>query len=786
MPIYAVPPEKLRRVCTPTHFDFETTAEVEFSGSIIGQPRGTRAIEFGIGIQSQGYNMYILGATGTGRATAIREFLRDKTRTRPVPNDWVYVNNFDVSHQPHALKLPAGQAHQFQTNINSLLDCIKDELPTAFDAETYRDSLFAFDQEFLQKQEALFDGIQNEASQHGLALVNTSSGPALAPADEAQELTEAQSQILQTLNDKLDDALYELRNIDAEIRARVRGLNHAVAAKAIEHHFVYWRRIYASQPDIITYLNALHDDVLDHLGDFMAAEEGDDSFESDLRRYQVNVLVDNRKIEGAPVVVERNPTYYNLIGRSEYEMHLGVMTTHFINLKAGSLHRANGGYLVISARDLLRDSSAWEALKRAIKAEEIRLQPPDAGLTGQALAKSLDPEPIPLNVKIILLGSPDLYYALLEQDEDFSTLFKVKADFDSMMPRDDEREQDYARFLAYRCQDEGLRHFSRLAVEKIVEFGSWLAEDQYKLSTRFGAVADLAREANYWAEHNDHPVIQAEDVQRALHERAYRSNRLEEQTHEQITEGTVFIATDGAVVGQVNALSVIDLGDHAFGQPGRITAKTYMGDNGVVNIDRETDMAGPLHNKGLMTLIGYLGDKYAQDQPLSFSASLTFEQSYSGIDGDSASAAELFVLLSSLSRYPIKQGVAVTGSINQKGEVQPVGGATEKVEGFFDICKARGLTGEQGVVIPASNIRHLMVREDVVEAVRVGQFHVWAMSTVDEGLEVVMGVPAGEPREPGELDDDHTYPLGTIHHAAKKRLYELAAHLKSFNKDEEE
>lgn len=779
MPAHAVPPEKLRRVCTPNHFDFETTAEVEFTGSIIGQPRGTRAIEFGIGIQSPGYNIYVLGATGTGRATAIREFLRDKTRTRPVPTDWVYVNNFATPHQPHAIALPAGQATEFQENINELLDCVKDELPNAFDAESYRESLFAFDQEFTDKQEQLFNTILSQANEHGLTIVNTSSGPTIGLEDEAQELTEEQAKALPALNDKLDDALYELRNIDAEIRARVRGLNHAVAAKAIEHHFVYWRRIYANQPEIVAYLNDIHDDVLDHLGDFMSADD-EEGYEYELRRYQVNVLVDNSDIEGAPVVVERNPTYYNLIGRIEYEMHLGAMNTHFTNLKAGSLHRANGGYLVISARDLLRDISAWEALKRAIKAEEIRLQPPDAGMNNQPLAKSLDPEPIPLNVKIILLGSPSLYYNLFDREEDFGSLFKVKADFDSVMPRDDEREQDYARFLAYRCQDEGLRHFSRGAVEKIVEFGSWLADDQYKLSTRFGEIADLAREANYWAERNEHEVIQAEDVQTALRERIYRSNRIEVQTREEITEGSVLMETSGEAVGQIKGLSVIDLGDHAFGQPGRITARTYMGDNGVVNIERETDMAGPIHNKGLLTLVGYLGGKYAQDQPLSFSASLTFEQSYIGVDGDSASAAELFVLLSSLSRYPIKQGIAVTGSINQKGEIQPVGGVTEKIEGFFDVCKADGLTGEQGVVIPTANIRHLMLREDVVEAVETGKFTIWAIGTVDEGLELVMGIPAGE------LDNQNNYPLGTIHHATKKRLYELAAHLKTFNKDEEE
>ena len=789
MPIQAIPPEQLRRTCRVNHFAFESTAELETISSIIGQPRGTQAIEFGIGIQSHGYNMYVLGDMGTGRTTAIKRFLEEKTRTRPVPPDWVYVNNFGVPHQPRAISLPPGQGAAFQSAIATLLACLEEDLPKAFDTDAYREAGDTLMARFNTRQDAIFNALQMRAAQANFALVSSPSGPMIAPVAEGKvmspeafaelplEQREAMLAQQEGLNDELDDALRELRLLESEMREQLTALNRQVADGAIDHHFAHWRKVYETQAEVLTYLAELRQDVLDHLDDFTPQEpaEGREPVEIDLSRYEVNLLVDHSRTEGAPVVVEPNPTYHNLIGRVEYDIRFGVMTTHFTNLKAGSLHRANGGYLVINARDLLRQPAAWEALKRAIKGAEIRLQSPDMLDGAQMLAKSLDPEPIPLAVKIILLGSPDLYYALYDEDEEFGELFKVKADFDSEMPRDDQHEYEYALFIANRCREEGLLHFDRAAVEKVVEYGARLAEHQDRLSTRFGEIADLVREASYWATKKEQTLVTAEDVRHALEERIYRSNRLESRVQENIRDGLVLLATEGAVVGQVNGLSVLDMGDYAFGQPGRITARTYMGESGVINIEREVELAGPIHNKGLLTLVGYLGGKYAQNYPLSLSASLTFEQNYGGIDGDSASAAELLALISRLSGLPLKQSIAVTGSVNQRGEIQPVGGLSEKVEGFFDVCQSRGLTGEQGVLVPAANVRHLMLREGVVAAVAAGRFHLWTMTTIDDGIELLTGIPAGV------QDSDGAFPEGTVHHAAQATLYRLAKELKKFS-----
>jgi predicted ATP-dependent protease len=790
-------PEQIRRVCDPHHFDFETTADVETISSIIGQPRGTRAIEFGITMTSHGYNIYVLGETGTGRTTAIRRFLEERATKQPQPSDWVYVHNFSVPHRPRAIQLPAGHGAAFKNDMASLLNSLSVELPKAFESEAYQKTVDQIRDDFQNQQDEMLNNLRLEAAKKNFALLPTASGLVMALTENGKVIPQEQFQMLplderqvilkqqQELNETLDNVLGDLRQLDSAIRAQITQLNREVASTAIEHHFQHWQQVYQDNENILLYLTEMRENVLDHLEDFTPDEQSEEQEpkQPDLHRYGVNLLVDNSQTNGAPVIVEPNPTYVNLIGRIEYETQYGVMVTHFMNLKAGSLHQANGGYLIINARDILRHQASWEALKRAIVGSEIRLQSPDSMDGQQMLAKSLDPQPIPLTVKIILLGSPNLYYALFEEEEQFGELFKVKADFDSVMPRDHEHEYEYARFVANRCHEEGLRHFDRLAVEKIVEYGSRLSGHQNKLSTRFGDIADLIREANYWAGHHQREVITTHDVLQALQERRYRANLVEEHLQEQIYEGTVFIDTRGAIVGQANGLSVLDIGDYAFGQPTRVSARAYMGEEGVVNIEREVEMAGPIHNKGLMILTGYLGGKYAQKQPLSLSASLTFEQNYGHIDGDSASSTELYALLSSLSNIPIKQGIAVTGAVNQRGKIQPIGGATEKIEGFFDICNSHGLTGEQGVLIPASNIQHLMVREDVVEAVANDRFHIWAVQSVDEGIELLTGVPAGEANEAGD------YPEGTIHHAVQARLWSLAHELKSFgevSKDEEE
>ncbi|MBK7176504.1 MAG: AAA family ATPase [Chloroflexi bacterium] len=789
MPVQPLTPEKLRHTVDPNLFTFETTAELPPSTHIIGQPRGTHAIEFGIGIQSQGYNIYILGPMGTGRATAIERFLQDRTATQPPPADWIYVHNFSLPHQPRAIELPAGQGSVFQARMAALIARISEDLPTAFETETYKDAIQAARNAFDAQQDALLMALQEKATAQGFGLIKTASGVTIAPVRHGQQLTPTELQnmslaeqqelenLLESLSEELEETLYQVYQLETGMRQQIQEIDRTVAEAAVQHHFAELHETYQAHPEVLLYLDEVHQDVLDQIDDF--APQLDSEEEINLRRYEVNLVVDNSKTDGAPVIVEQNPTYNTLFGRLEYEMESGVVFTHFTNIKAGSLHRANGGYLIMQATDLLKNPEAWEALKRALRGQEIQIVPYATMDDTRVLAKSLMPEPIPLQVKIILMGSMDVYYLMYQQDEDFSDLFKVRADFDSTMLRNLDNMQEYAHFVATRCHEEKLRHFDRTAVAKVIEFGSRLVSQQAKLSTRFGAVADLIREASYWAGVNGRIVVTGADVQQTLNERIYRSNRVEEIIQEEILEGILFIATRGAVVGQVNGLSVMDIGDYSFGQPGRITARTFMGEGGVIHIERETEMSGPIHEKGVLTLNGYLGGTYAQQQPLSLTASLTFEQNYVGIEGDSASSTELYALLSSLSEIPIKQGIGVTGSVNQRGEVQPIGGVNEKIEGFFRVCCACGLDGEQGVIVPASNVDSLMVHEDVVTAVAQGKFHVWPVRTIDEGIELLTGIPAGE------LDADGLYPEGTVHYAVQNRLLELAEDLKTFGNGEE-
>ena len=785
-------PDKLRQICHPETFTFKSTAELQAETQIIGQPRGTRSIAFGIGITSHGYNIYALGANGTGRATAIEHFLYEQTRSLPVPSDWIYVHNFAIPHQPRAIELPAGKGTQFKARMSRLIADLRQDLPQAFDTDSYRETITAVQSEFEQARSTLLQALQQEAAAANFGLVQTASGFAIVPIQNGQQMSPEQVQQLplearqemeqqaQKLTAELEEVAYRIHELELKARQTMKQIDRDVAQTAVQHHFDDLKTAYASDEEMCVYLTEVHADVLNQIDDFTSPVDMDSPEEIDLSRYEVNVLVNNAETKGAPVIVEANPTYTNLFGRLEYEMRDGLLTTHFTNIKWGSLHRANGGYLILNAHDLLKHGDAWEALKRAIKAEKILMQPTGMMSNGQVLAKTLDPEPIPLRVKIIMTGSVGLYYGLFEQDEDFQMLFKVRADFDSVMPRDGDAELAYANFIASRCHQEGLRHFDATAVAKVVEFGSRLAEDKRKLSTLFGMIADLVRESSYWAGVNGRNDVTADDVQQALTERTERANQLEEHIFEQFLDETIFIATDGSVVGQVNGLSVIDTGDYSFGQPGRITARTFMGDDGVIHIERETEMAGPIHEKGVLTLNGYLGGTYAQHQPLSLTASLTFEQNYGGIDGDSASSTELYALLSSLSEIPIKQSLAVTGSVNQRGEIQPIGGVNEKIEGFFRLCEARGLTGNQGVLIPASNIDNLMLHERVVTAVADGKFHIWPVKTLNEGIELLMGLPAGERQKDG------SYPEGTVHQAVQARLLQLAEDLNKFGEDDEE
>jgi lon-related putative ATP-dependent protease len=777
----ALTPDKLRRSCDAQSLNIKTTADVDGGTRIIGQPRGVKAIVFGIKMKSPGYNIYVLGESGTGRTTAIQQFVEEQAGNDPVPSDWIYVNNFQEPHKPLAIQLPAGEGGRLRDSLSQLIRELRVQIARAFDNEAFRDAELEVHHELESKRDQVFDALQEKAEAMNAVVVSTAEGfrilpgkdgEPLQPQELAQLTKEQQAAWKETyheLEHELNEAVHQARKLELQAQDDLDDLKRRVAGSVVGVAVEELKESFASFGKVIDYLGQLHQDILDNVDLFREKDEERDEQgrktlppSEEFRRYQVNVLVDHSTSKSAPVVVEYNPAVPNLLGRVEHEASYGgAIVTDFNLIRAGMLHLANGGYLVLRARDLFTEPGAWEALKRALVERAVR--PDDPVTSSGALARSLVPEAILLDIKVILVGPPDLYYELHATDEDFQTIFKVMADFDETVPRTAENELEYARFIARRSREEGLLHLERAAVSRVIEYGSRLAGTQNKLSTRFGYIADLVRESDYWARDAGRETVTVDDVEHAIDHGEYLRNRIETSMREQLMEGKQLVATDGAIVGQINGLAVSQIGDHSFGHPSRVTTRTYVGKEGVIQIDREVELAGAIHNKGVMTLVGYLGGQYASDQPLSLSAQITFEQNYGGIEGDSASSTELYALLSSLSGTPIKQAIAVTGSVNQLGMIQAIGGVTEKVEGWFSVCKERGLTGEQGVVIPASNADDLMLRVAVVEAVAAGTFQIWAVETVDEGIEILTGVPAAK-----------------IHAAVKSRLKSLAEILEQY------
>ncbi len=805
MPIKKLSARQVRRTCSPSRFKFETTAELPLANHIFGQPRATRAIDFGIDIDGPGFNIFVLGPGGSGRATTIERFLADKAARGKVPDDWVYVHNFVDPYKPRAMRLPPGRATTLRQDTQSLIGRLETDVPRAFESEEYQQARVRIARELDEKQQAAYHELEAAAAQHNFAIVRTPGGLLIAPlidgkpapiealADLPPEQRQQMERAGMELQATLADSVRKVRGYEKQSQEAVTELDRQVAANVTGHlvHALI-ERYQADCPEAVEYLEEVRHDIIDHIGDFnpdqrQPAQPPDASAapSASLRaglstspirepqlhtRYQVNVLVDHAHTRGAPVVTERNPTFMNLIGRIERDVRFGGTVMDFTMLRAGALHRANGGYLVLRAKDVLNDPNGWAALKRALDSGAVQID--DPGTQFQMFStRTLEPEPIPLDIKVILLGSPGLYYLLYNTDEDFQKLFKVKADFAPEMDRTRDNEHAYALFVRSRCEEENLRPFDRSAVTQIVEYGSWLAEDQDRLSTRFGDVANVIREASYWAGKAGRDVVTADDVRTAIDEARQRANQNEQQARRLIVDGTINVATDGSAVGQANGLAVHTIGDHAFGLPTRISARSYLGRSGVVNIEREVKMSGRVHDKGVLILQGYLGGQYAVERPLTLSASLGFEQSYNDVEGDSASSAELYALLSSLSGLPIRQDIAVTGSVDQQGRAQAIGAVTHKVEGFFDVCQAHGLTGRQGVMIPAANVKNLMLREDVVDAIDKGRFHVWAVSTIDEGIELLTGVKAGKRGAKGK------FPADSVHGRVEARLKEIAERL---------
>jgi lon-related putative ATP-dependent protease len=779
--------------CDPMQFTFETTADLEDLTEVIGQRRAVEAVRFGIGIRRDGFNLFALGPEETGKYGVVRHHLERQAATQPPPSDWCYVNNFVESHKPYALRLPPGGGPALRRDMERLIEELRTAIPETFESENYRARRQEIEEEFRERQEKAFAEIQRQAQERGLALMRTPMGLAFAPMrggqvispedfqklpPEEQERAQANVAMLQ---EELQKSLVQMPQWERERRAKVKELDQETGIYAVGHLIDELRRKYHDLSEVIEYLTRVQQDVIENLDEFRGvtaappappAEGGpprvlSPTGPSFFRRYQVNVMVDHGNTTGAPVIYEDHPTVQNLMGRIEHMAQMGALVTDFNLIKAGALHRANGGYLILEARKVLLQPFAWEELKRALSSQEIHIE-----ALGQMLSLvstvSLEPEPIPLDVKVVLLGERLLYYALSQVDPDFGELFKVAADFEDQMDRSSENHLLYARMIATTVRQEGLRPFDRQAMARVIEQSARLAGDAERLSTHVRSITDLLREADYWAGEAQHRVVNATDVQRAIDAQIYRSDRLREHIQEEIQRGTILIDTQGAKVGQVNGLSVIALGQFAFGRPSRITARVRLGRGEVVDIEREVALGGPIHSKGVLILSAYLGARYAMDRPLSLSASLVFEQSYSGVEGDSASSAELYALLSALAELPIKQGLAVTGSVNQYGQVQAIGGVNEKIEGFFDICRAQGLTGDQGVLIPASNVKHLMLRHDIVAAVAGGQFHVYAVETIDQGIELLTGVPAGE------RDDRGEFPADSVNQRVDARLRTLS------------
>ncbi|OGQ01308.1 MAG: ATP-dependent protease [Deltaproteobacteria bacterium RBG_19FT_COMBO_46_12] len=802
-----VPIEKLRWRCDPDALSFNTTESIHPCDEIIGQNRALEAIRLGLDIHSIGYNIFVTGLAGTGRFTTIKCVLQEVDVKGKIPNDLCYVNNFKNTDMPHMISLPAGQGNAFKKEMETLIETLKKKIPLMFENENYLNKKKEVVEKFRNKQAEMFREFEKKVNKDGFALVQIQMGPYSRPGifplvegnpvniDQLETMVEEDKFSREELGkikekqagliNELEDIFKETRKAEKQIKEELTSLDNEVISPAIKDSISDIKEKF-NYEKVQQYLDEVQEDILANPGRFREKEETPpplpglmmpqmvDSFSE----YQVNVLVDNSETKGAPIIVETTPNYRNLFGTIERVVErTGIWKTDFLHIKAGSFLRANGGYLIFNALDALMETWVWPTLKRTLKNQVIEIQTYDPLYFFSTSA--LKPEPIECNTKVIMIGDTHIYYLLYSLDDDFKKIFKIKADFDSVMNKDDEKIQQYASFIRKICDEEKLKPFDKTGIAAVVEYGVRITGRQKKLSTRFHLIADLLKEANYWAEKDASDMVTEKHVDKANEKRVYRVNLIEEKIQEMIDDGTILIDSDGMVVGQVNGLSVYNLGDHMFGKPSRITVKTSMGKAGIINIEREAEMSGPTHNKGVYILAGYLRGKYAQDKPITMSASICFEQSYGGVDGDSASSTEIYALLSSLSGLPLRQDIAVTGSVNQKGEIQPIGGVNEKIEGFFDVCKVKGLTGKQGVMIPHLNIDDLMLRKEVVAAVKEGKFRIYSVQTIDQGIGILTGMEAGERQDEGRFQE------GTVNDLVDKKLRELVTKIREFEGGEE-
>ena len=782
-------------MCNPDQFNFASTAELPDVEKIIGQERAIGAIQFGIGIDHEGFNLFALGPNGTGKLTAVLQYLNSKAATEPTPSDWCYIYNFDQPHRPLALSVPAGLGMTLSADVQALVADLRTVIQSAFTSEEYQAQRETVEEEFKQREIETLETLKSQAAEVEIALIRTPTGFAFAPIkdkdvispDEFLKLSpDKQREIeshVQDMQEKLLGIMRQLPQWQRELQQRLKSLNNEVAEVTIRPLFDELHGKYKDLETVRQYLTAVQQDVIQNASAFFESDDtlqtaspGEEPFESRQRpftRYEVNVIINHGQTQGAPVVYEDRPTYNNLIGRTEHISQMGTLLTDFTLIKPGVLHKANGGYLILDVLKLLTQPYAWEGLKYALRAQEIRIESL-AQMYSAISTVSLEPEPIPLDVKVVLMGDRRLYYLLYEYDPDFAELFKVAADFEDDMIRTQENNLAYAQLIATLARKENLKHFSKDAVAAVIEQSARLSGEADRLSTHMQSISDLLREASYWAAETNQELITAVEVKKALEAQIYRQSRIHERMQNAILRQTILIDTSGAVVGQINGLAVYSLGNYHFGKPSRITARVRLGKGEVIDIERQVELGGPIHSKGVLILSNFLGARYAAERPLSLSASLVFEQSYSGVEGDSASSAELYALLSALAEVPIKQSLAVTGSVNQQGQVQAIGGVNEKIEGFFDLCRATELTGAQGVLIPQANVKHLMLREDVVEAVANGRFHIYAVENIDQGIEILTGMAAGQ------ADGTGSYPETSINGRVVARLEKFAQTQRDF------
>ncbi len=775
---YKIPISKLDFSFDASELDFKTTDELSpIDKEIIGQDRAADSIEFGMKVQKNGYNIFMAGESGTGKSSYAENMAKEKSEEMEQPKDILYVFNFSEKEKPRVIKVPAGMGSDLQSDMEKIIDELKEEIPRAFEGEEYDKERKEIINQYQPKSNKIMKEFEESAKERGFMLQNTAQGLVPVPVDENgeplsredfQNMDEEEREEVrnksQEIQNEISQVMREIRSIKEEAQEELSALEKKIGLSVVQPIICHLEDKYDESEEVVEYLQEVQEDIVDNIDRFKNGEEEQknpflqmqkDEDGSFFTRYEINLFVNNKKTEGAPVIYEKNPTYYNLFGKIEGRSQFGAITTNFTMIKSGSLHRADGGFLIVHAKDILKNPYCWDTLKRALINEEITVENIGEQYRSVPII-TLKPEEIDLDVKVVMIGTPYLYYLLYNFDEEFSELFKIKADFDTEMERDSGNIDKYADFIASVINRYDIKDFKADAIAAMIDYSSRLTGDREKLSTKFNEIIEILVEADAWSE-EDEEEVSADSVKKAIKEKEKRSNLPEEKIQEQIDREHLLLDVSGKEVGQINGLSVYQAGNYTFGRPARITARTYLGKEGVINIEREAKMSGRIHSKGVMILTGYLGGKYAQETPLSLTASIAFEQSYGGVDGDSATCAEVVALLSSLAEIPLRQDIAITGSMNQKGVVQPIGGVNEKIEGFFKVCKSKGLNGEQGVIIPHRNLDNLMLDEEIIEAVKDDKFNLYSIEEIDEALELMLEKPAEE-----------------VHQAVQEKLEEYA------------